>query len=159
MKFSGHLWEQEVQSSSLCTPTKTAVFNENSGFLQLLWWFTRTSVLVTNSLFVEGAEFDVRWGQGIENCGHQRRNPSSAFVRKRDYSWGSGVFFAFFGKATGPMSKHIADSEDTKNNGRNIQSGSSILKIFHRSLLYTSQILTSLFSLITKRMTGNQTSN
>ena len=29
------LWEQEVQSSSLCTPTKTAVFNENSGFLQL----------------------------------------------------------------------------------------------------------------------------
>ena len=58
-KFKLSVWEQEVQSSSLCTPTKTAVFHENSGFLQLLEEFIRTGVLVKILFFVDSAEFEV----------------------------------------------------------------------------------------------------
>ena len=69
MKFSGHLWEQEVQSSSLCTPTKTAVFYAKQRFLQLFLKFIRTGVLVIILAFVESAKLYNILAQEVNEMG------------------------------------------------------------------------------------------
>ena len=69
MKFSGHLWEQEVQSSSLCTPTKTAVFYAKQRFFATFLKFIRTSVLVIILAFVESAKLYNILAQEVNEMG------------------------------------------------------------------------------------------
>ena len=69
MKTSTVIWEQEVQSSSLCTPTKTNVFYAKQRFLQLFLKFIRTGVLVIILAFVESAKLYNILAQEVNEMG------------------------------------------------------------------------------------------